>query len=93
MRKRESIKLRLIQLAKAGKRMAEYIPTIVAARVLSVSRAQVLRYYASGDLKGFRVGLTKTAAVQITRSSVIEFGKKNQGRTITQAEIDQSLEE
>jgi hypothetical protein len=53
----------------------------------------VLRYYASGDLKGFRVGLTKTAAVQITRSSVIEFGKKNQGRTITQAEIDQSLEE
>jgi hypothetical protein len=39
------------------------------------------------------VGLAKTAAVQIARSSVIEFGKKNQGRAITQAEIDQCLEE
>jgi len=53
----------------------------------------VLRYFGSGDLKGFRVGLAKTAAVQIARSSVIEFGKKNQGRTITQAEIDKYLEE
>jgi hypothetical protein len=56
------------------------------------AKAQVLRYFASGDLKGFRVGLAKTAAVQIARSSVIEFRRKNQGRTITQAEIDQWLE-
>jgi len=49
--------------------------------------------YASGDLKVFRVGLAKTAAVQIARSSTIEFARKNQGRTITQAEIDQCLEE
>ena len=73
--------------------MPEYIPATVAARVLYVSGAQVLRYFASGDLKGFRVGLAKTAAIKISRSSVIEFGKKNQGRTITQAEIDQWLEE
>jgi hypothetical protein len=51
------------------------------------------RVWGSGDLKGFRVGLARTAAAQIPRSSVIEFGKKNQGRTITQAEIDQCLEE
>jgi hypothetical protein len=82
-----------MQLAKAGKPMPEYIPAIVAAQVLYVSRAQVLPYFASGDLKGFQVGLAKTAAVQIARSSVIEFGKRNQGCTITQAEIDQCLEE
>jgi hypothetical protein len=42
---------------------------------------------------GFPVGLAKTAAVQIAGSSVIEFGKNNQGRTITQVEIDQRVEE
>jgi hypothetical protein len=91
MRKRESIKLRLMRLARAGKPMPEYIPAMVAARVLYVSRAQVLRYFASRDL---RVSASdwQTAAVQIARSSVIEFGKKSQGRTITQAEIDQCLE-
>jgi hypothetical protein len=39
------------------------------------------------------VGLGRNAAIKIARASVIEFGKKNQGRTITQAEIDQWLEE
>ena len=52
MRKRESIKLRLMRLARAGKPMPEYIPAIVAARVLYLSRVQVLRYFASGDLRG-----------------------------------------
>jgi len=93
MRKRESIKLRLMRLARAGKPVPEYIPAIAAARVLYLSRAQVLRYFASGDLKGFHVGLGRNAAMKIARASVIEFGKKNQGRTITQAEIDQWLEE
>ena len=93
MRKRESAKLRLMQLARAGKPMPEYVPVVVAARVLYLSRAQVLRYYASRDLKGFRVGLGKTAAIKIACSSIVEFGEKHQGRTITQKEIDQCLEE
>ena len=73
--------------------MPEYIPAIVAARGLYVSRAQGAPLLRQRGLKGFRVGLARTAAVQIARSSVIEFGKENQGRTITQAEIDQCLEE
>ncbi len=81
-----------MQLARAGKPMPEYIPAIIAARVLYVSRAQVLRYFASGDLKGFRVGPGRNAAVKIARASIIEFAKKYQKRTITQAEIDQWLE-
>jgi hypothetical protein len=73
--------------------MPEYVPAIVAARVLYLSRVQVLRYSASGDLKGFHVGLQRNAAVKIARTSIVELGEKNQGRTITQAEIDQCLEE
>ena len=93
MRKRESNKLRLMQLARAGKPMPEYIPAIVAARVLYVSRAQVLRYFASGDLKGFHEGLGRNATIKIAPASVIEFGEKHQRRTITQSEIDLCLEE
>ena len=73
--------------------MPEYVPVMVAARVLYLSRVQVLRYFASGDLRGFHVGPARNAAVKIARSSIIEFGETHQGRTITQAEIDQWLEE
>ena len=93
MRKRKDFQIRQMQLARTGKAMLEYVSVVVAARVLYISRGQVLHYYASGALKGFRVGLTKTAALKIARSSIIEFGAQYQGRTITPAEIDQWLEE
>ena len=73
--------------------MPEYVPAIIAARVLYLSRTQVQRYFASGDLKGFHVGPARNAAVKIARASIIEFAEKYQGRTIIQAEIDQCLEE
>ena len=73
--------------------MPEYVPVMVASRALYLSRVQVLRYFASGDLKGFHVGLQRNAAIKIARASIIEFGAKHQGRMITQAEIDQWLEE
>jgi soluble P-type ATPase len=82
-----------MQLARGGKPMPEYVPALVAARVLYLSKVQVLRYFASGDLKGFHVGPGRNAAVKIARSSIIEFAEKYQKRTITQAEIDQWLEE
>ncbi len=89
MRKRKSFDVRLMRLARAGKPMPEYVSAIVAARVLYLSRAQVLRYFASQELRGFRVGLGKTAAIKIARASIIEFAQKCQGRTITSQEIDQ----
>lgn len=49
--------------------------------------------WGSGDLKGFHVGPGRNAAVKIARASIIEFAEKYQKRTITQAEIDQCLEE
>ena len=77
----------------SGKKVRQdTFPRLVAARVLYLSRTLVLRYFASGELKGFRVGLGKTAAIKIARSSIIEFGGKHQGRTITPAEIEQWLE-
>jgi hypothetical protein len=39
------------------------------------------------------VGPGRNAAVKIARASIIEFAEKYQKRTITQAEIDQCLEE
>ena len=73
--------------------MPQYVPALVAARVLYLSRTQVRRYFASGDLKGFRVGLQRNAAIKIAGPSIIEFAEKHQGRTITQVDIDQWLVE
>jgi hypothetical protein len=87
MTKRKSLDVGLAQLARNNKPLPEYVPAIVAARVLYLSRTHVLRYFASGDLQGFRVGLGKTSAIQIARSSIIEFAAKHQGRTVTLAEI------
>jgi hypothetical protein len=75
------------------KPMTEYVPAMIAARVLYLSKVQVLRYFASGDLKGFHVGPGRNAAVKIARASIIEFAEKYQKRTITPAEIDRCLEE
>jgi hypothetical protein len=80
-----------MQPARAGKPMPEYVSVMVAMRVLYLSRTQVRRYFASGDLKGFHVGPARNAAVKIARASIIEFAEKYQGRTITPAEIDQWL--
>ena len=93
MSKRKNFQIRQMQLARPSRVMPEYVSVVVAARVLYISRGQVLHYFANGALKGFRVGLSKTAAIKIARSSLIEFGAKHQGRTITQAEIDQWIEE
>jgi hypothetical protein len=93
MRKRKNFQVGLMQLSRVDKLTPEYVPALVAARVLYLSRTLVLRYFASGELKGFRAGLGKTAAIKIARSSIIEFGANHQGRTITPAEIDQWLEE
>ena len=73
--------------------MPENVPVIVAVRVPYLSRGQVLRYFATGDLKEFHVGLQRNAAINIVRTSIVELGEKHQGSTITQAEIDQCLEE
>ena len=43
-----------MQLSRVDKLTPEYVPAIVAARVLYLSRTLVLRYFASGELKGFR---------------------------------------
>jgi hypothetical protein len=93
MKKRKNFQIGLLQLAQVDKPMTEYVPAMVAARVLYLSKVQVLRYFASGDLKGFHVGPGRNAAVKIARASIIEFGEKYQKRTITPAEIDRCLEE
>ena len=93
MKKRKNFQIGLMQLAQVDKPMTEYVPAMVAARVLYLSKMQVLRYFASGDLKGFHVGPGRNAAVKIARASIIEFGEKYQKRTITPAEIDQCLAE
>jgi hypothetical protein len=77
----------------SGKKVRQdTFPRLVAARVLYLSKVQVLRYFASGELKGFHVGPGKNAAVKIARSSIIEFAENYQKRTITPAEIDQYLQ-
>ena len=93
MSKRKNFHTRQLQLARTNKVRLEYVSVWVAARVLYISRGRVLHYFASGALKGFRVGLAKTAAIKIARSSLIEFGAKLQGRTITPDEIDRWLVE
>ncbi len=93
MKKRKNLQIGLMQLARVDKPMHDYVPVMIAARVLYLSKVQVLRYFANGELKGFRVGLGKTAAIKIARSSIVEFAAKHQGRTITPAEIAQCLEE
>ena len=92
MKKRKNFQIGLMQLTRVDKRTLEYVPAIVAARVLYLSRMQVLRYFASGHLKGFRVGPGRNAAVKIARASIIEFAEKYQNRTITPAEIERWLE-
>jgi hypothetical protein len=88
MKRRKKLEIGLMRLATVDKRTLEYVPVIVAARALYLSRRQVLRYFANGDLRGFHVGPGRNAVIKIARSSIIEFAAKHQGRTITPAEID-----
>ena len=93
MKKRKNLQIGLTQLTRVDKPTRDYVPVMIAARVLYLSKVQVLRYFASGDLKGFHVGPGKNAAVKIARASIIAFAEKYKKRTITPAEIDQCLEE
>jgi hypothetical protein len=93
MKKRKNFQIGLTQLTRVDKPMRDYVSVMVAARVLYLSKVQVLRYFASGELKGFHVGPGRNAAVKIARASIIEFAAKYQRRTITPEEITQYLEE
>jgi hypothetical protein len=93
MKKRKKLEIGLMRLTTVDQRAFEYVPVIVAARTLYLSRRQVLRYFANGDLKGFHVGPGRNAVIKIARLSIIEFAAKHQGRTITQEEIGRCSEE
>ncbi|MBM3128193.1 MAG: hypothetical protein FJ009_06080 [Chloroflexi bacterium] len=89
MKRRKNFQLGVLQLKRADPAPTKYVSASIAARVLYLSKVQVLRYFAGGELKGFRVGPDRNAAVKIARSSIIEFAEKYQKRTIKQDEIDQ----
>jgi hypothetical protein len=93
MKRRKNFQIGVLQFKRAGPSLPEYVSASIAARVLYLSKVQVLRYFANGDLKGFHVGPDRNAPVKIARASIIEFAEKCQKRTITQGEIEQWLEE
>jgi len=93
MGKRKSGNDNLMRRAPTGKPIPEYVSVKVVMRALCLSRTLVRRYFASRQLKGFKVGLQRNAAIKIARSSIVEFAKKHQGRVMTQAEIEQWLQD
>jgi hypothetical protein len=88
MKKRKNFQIGSMRLARVDQSVRDYVPVMVAARVLYLSKVQVLRYFASGELKGFHVGPGRNAAVKIARASIIEFAAKYQKRTVTPEEIE-----
>ena len=93
MKRRKKFQIGVLQLKRADPAPTEYVSASVAARVLYLSKGQVLRYFANGELKGFHVGPDRNAPVKIARASIIEFAEKYQKRTVAQAEIERCLEE